>query len=176
MLPSILILTYVEPRLSKSKRIYFAQKNILVIICIDLRLTDNLMGFLNFDNLQNRYDHFALAGTSLLCCPDEKEHFAVDEESKENYFDKYKHWKATLIDHIKIAQALHEIKDVYIVEHQNCGAYSEFLKKDFQVGNEEDLHRHFASHLADEIYSLFHLNTHCFFIDLRGNVKLIYNI
>ena len=41
------------------------EKNVLVISCIDLRLTDNLLEFLHHDNLINRYDHVAIAGTSL---------------------------------------------------------------------------------------------------------------
>lgn len=41
------------------------KKNILVISCIDLRLTDNLVAFLHEENLVNRYDHLAIAGASL---------------------------------------------------------------------------------------------------------------
>ncbi len=41
------------------------KKNIIVISCIDLRLTDNVLDFLHFDNLTNRFDHVAFAGTSV---------------------------------------------------------------------------------------------------------------
>lgn len=46
-----------------------------MISCMDLRLTDNILSFLNFDNLHNRYDHVILAGASLLCSTKHKDLF-----------------------------------------------------------------------------------------------------
>jgi carbonic anhydrase len=161
------------------------KKNILVISCMDLRLTDNLVEFLHFDNLQNRYDHFILAGASLLCSEEHKHHF------RPGSYEKYEHWKKTLADHLELAVALHQIKDVYIVEHQDCGAYTELLD-DQQVDlstleAEKQWHRKFSQKLAEEINGLermdaqakpgkekYRLHVHCFFIDLRGNVELLY--
>ncbi len=82
-------------------------------------------------------------------------------------------------DQIQIAQGLHGIKEVYIIEHQNCGAYSKFLdsrnkKADFStVTPEEKCHKLFSGELAQRIVKDYKLNAHCFFIDLRGNVKLL---
>ncbi len=160
------------------------RKNILVLSCMDLRLTDNLVDFLHFDNLHNRYDHFILAGTSLLCTEKLKTLFSEDN------YTKYSHWKKSLDDHLQLAISLHKIKDVYIVEHQDCGAYANLLdpaKVDLSTkAKEKECHTLFASSLATEIHKKvwtekgkdgrnesYQLGVHCFFIDLRGNVELL---
>jgi carbonic anhydrase len=148
------------------------EKNILVISCMDLRLTDNLVEFLHFDNLHNRYDHFILAGASLLCTHHHSDKFM------EGILGRYEHWKLAVEDHIQLAIDLHDIKDIYIVEHQNCGAYTSFLDKNevdlSTLENEREWHKRFAEELANEIKNKYHLNTHGFFIDLRGNVELMF--
>jgi carbonic anhydrase len=147
------------------------KKNILVLSCMDLRLTDNLVDFLNFDNLHNRYDHFILAGTSLLTTEKKRGLFL------KGIYEKYAHWDQSLKDHIKLAKDLHKIEDVYIVEHEDCGAYSNLLdpsKVDLSSREAEiKCHKDFAIELAEKIFSEFKLNTHCFIIDLRGNVTLL---
>jgi carbonic anhydrase len=163
------------------------KKNVLVISCIDLRLTDNLLDFLNAENLQNRYDHFALAGASLVCT---KKHEHLFED---NHYGKHEHWNKCLDDHLEIAVALHHVKDVYIVEHQDCGAYKTFLKEETDMSSLDDekmWHRKFAEELAERIHGKvrsektvdendqvikkdYQLNVHCFFIDLRGNVEVL---
>lgn len=157
------------------------KRNVLVLSCMDLRLTDNLVDFLEHDNLQNRYDHFILAGASLLCCEDNRSYFLPGS------FEKYAHWKKALEDHLELAVALHQIKDVYIIEHQDCGAYAQLLDSDkadlSTLDKEKEWHAKFSEKLALEINSQqrtegtqpYHLNVHCFFIDLRGNVELLYS-
>ena len=156
------------------------KKNILVISCMDLRLTDNLVDFLHFDNLENRYDHFILAGTSL-CCTEHRNMF------KDKVHDKYKDWKFALDQHIELAVSLHDIKDVYIIEHEDCGAYKNFLNSEVNMSTpklEKEIHKKFASELAKKIRNTPYpkdkkedpptfLAVHCFYIDLRGNVELL---
>lgn len=147
------------------------KKNILVLSCMDLRLTDNLVDFLNFDNLHNRYDHFILAGTSLLTTQTKKHWF------KKDIYKNYSHWNATLHNHIDIAKKLHHIEDIYIIEHQDCGAYDKFLNHNKVDINDKEseikCHREFAHELAETIRKEHKLHVHCFFIDLRGNVKVL---
>ncbi|WP_294822943.1 hypothetical protein [uncultured Flavobacterium sp.] len=168
------------------------KKNILVIGCIDLRLTDNLVDFLNFDNLHNRFDYFTLAGASLThSAPDG---IAVVEGEKYSFdqgvlgkFQNFGHWKNTLYNHIDLAILLHKIQDVYIVEHEDCGAYAKFLQN-IEFTNKKDevnCHKAFATALADHIHKNYEwkddngnnhsMNAHCFLIDLRGNVELLYS-
>ncbi|MGA0558408.1 hypothetical protein ACO2Q8_17235 [Larkinella sp. VNQ87] len=162
-------------------------KTVLVISCIDLRLTDNLLHFLHFDNLHNRYDHFALAGTSL-CTHAANEHRHLFKPPVLRDYNAFTHWKRSLDEHLAIAINLHDIRDVYIIEHQDCGAYKEFLQagKFESYDQEFEAHSAFALALSKEIHEqeytrlkpdgqkeTYHLNVHCFFIDLRGNVSLI---
>lgn len=179
------------------------KKNILVISCIDLRLTDNLVDFLNFDNLHNRYDHFILAGASLThsappLANSKKTHEvrnwkkgATIIEKKYKFtanalrdYNHFEHWKDSLYDHINLAVELHKIHDVYIIEHQDCGAYKEFLDvTKNKKYNEKECHKEFAEALAQDINSKEYkidkekvkLNVHCFYIDLRGNVEHLYS-
>ncbi len=156
------------------------KKNILVLGCIDLRLTDNLLDFLNSDNLQNRYDQFVLAGASLFCSKKQKKYLKLYE----NYHES---WNKSMEDHVDLAVKLHQIQDVYIVEHRDCGAYSKLLKADFPHQDEFEQHKIFATELANTINSLerkkydeeghekrYHLQVSCFLIGLRGDVELLY--
>lgn len=151
------------------------KKNILVISCIDLRLTDNLLDFLHFDNLTNRYDHFALAGTSVSTGATREEHKDLFKKKALKQFNSFIHWKQCLYNHIEIAMELHKIEDIYIVEHEDCGAYKEFLIDGNFVSRDDEVqcHKKFAMALSKELQSLYNLNVHCFMIDIRGNVQLL---
>jgi hypothetical protein len=166
------------------KKYRLPEKNVLVIGCIDLRLTDDLLNFLHYDNLANRYDHFAMAGTSLCTCIDKnREEFKPEVLVQ---FGDFKSWRETLDHHLDLAIALHDIRDVYIVEHRSCGAYKGFLNHgEYETSQKElEAHAKFAAVLADEIHSVkrkpqkpgekeYRLHVHCFLIDLRGNVKFL---
>ncbi len=151
------------------------KKNLMVVSCIDLRLTDDLLNFLHFDNLANRYDHFALAGASVCAGATRDEHKTLFKTEVLEQYNSFAHWKQSLHDHIDIAINLHSIKDVYIVEHEDCGAYKAFLKDGGFATWEDELscHKTFAVALSRDIRALYKLNVHCFMIDIRGNVKLL---
>mgnify|MGYP001554032745 CR=1 FL=1 len=42
-----------------------ARKNALLVSCMDLRLIDNIVKFMEHDNMTNRYDQYIAAGTAL---------------------------------------------------------------------------------------------------------------
>lgn len=151
------------------------RKNIIVISCIDLRLTDDLLNFLHFDNLANRYDHFALAGTSVTIGATRDAHKKLFKKKALKQFNSFVHWKECLHNHIAIAIELHQIEDVYIIEHEDCGAYREFLIDGTFTSREEEIkcHKKFATALSKEIRSLYPLHVHCFMIDIRGNIELL---
>lgn len=163
---------------------HLPRKNILVLSCIDLRLTDNLLEFLHFDNLTNRYDHFALAGTSLMTQADNPELTVLLDHAKlESGIKSYKKWNEVWRDHVRIAIALHDIKDVYIIEHEDCGAYQNFLTKEALSAGEHSCHVKFSTALAKQIHqfkvddhTIVTLNVHCFLLDLRGNIEHLYSI
>jgi carbonic anhydrase len=154
-------LDYVPPR-----------HNVLLLSCMDARLIDELAAFMSNDNLTNRYDHVVLAGASLGVLQ-----------------DVFPGWRQTFFDHLRLAIELHQIKDIYIVEHRNCGAYRMFLEEDYddsrkEQEREERDHAERAFRLRDEIRDWcagqrddagrpIHLGVKCFLMDLRGNVRLL---
>jgi carbonic anhydrase len=153
------------------------KKNILVLSCMDLRLTDNVVNFLHFDNLTNRFDHCILAGTSLLCSKNYQSHL-----NKAGL--KYIHFIGALESHIELAKLLHKIEDVYIFEHQDCGAYTNLTDTKkvkpsdlLDLKLEKEWHKKISTDLAHQIKnSNQDLHVHCFYIDLRGNVELLYTL
>ena len=105
------------------------RKNVLMLSCMDLRLLDNLVAFMNFENLENRYDQFILAGAAAgaMVMPS---------------------WRKAFFDHLVLAVALHQIKYVYIIEHRDCGAYEEFFHKSYVHYDEVEGHN--CYHLEEE--------------------------
>ncbi len=149
------------------------RKNVLLLSCMDLRLIDDIVPFMEGDNLANRYDQLVFAGAAL----------GVIQKDHESWFDVF-------FQHLDIAVMLHQIQDVYIMEHRHCGAYAKFLgtkgeygDSDRELKREEKDHRKYAFQLRDEIQKhcerkiasgedkeTWTLNVRCFLMDLRGSV------
>ncbi|CAO3637508.1 unnamed protein product [Cunninghamella blakesleeana] len=146
------------------------KKDVFLISCMDLRLLDDIVEFMQEDNLTNRYDHFILAGAGLGTHQDNP------------YGPK---WKDSLFEHFEIAKKLHNIYDVYIVEHRDCGAYKSFLAKNGTFGDsdadqkkEHKTHKHYSDILSKELVQKYSTPEHpihvkTFLMDLRGNVDLL---
>ncbi|WP_221390875.1 hypothetical protein [Dyadobacter sp. NIV53] len=169
--------------------------NVLLISCMDLRLLDNIVHFMEHENLTNRYDQYVMAGASIGALFETAE---PEDDLKNN--SKYYGWKNGLLNHIDIAIDLHDIRDIYIMEHQNCGAYRAFFKDDLGdydiQGAEKELidHSKYSLRLSDLLQAYFpvrkaelhsakdslaekfgkEINIHCFMMDLRGDVKLLH--
>lgn len=69
----------------------------LVISCIDYRFVTKVRNYLSNQNLKESYDLITTPGASLN----------IDKVS----------------DHIGISFRLHKPKEVYIIDHEDCGAY-----------------------------------------------------
>ncbi len=63
------------------------------ITCMDFRLIDDVVYFMNGLGFNNNYDEFILAGASLGFTQ-----------------DKYPHWGQTLLDHMNIGLTLHHFR------------------------------------------------------------------
>lgn len=124
--------------------------------------------------------------------------FATASDDDElNNDPKYHHWKAGLTDHLDLAIQLYDVKDIYIMEHRNCGAYKAFLKYD--LGNydkhgyaiEFAHHKKYAKRLTellttyliekktetqDNTGSKYQdvIQIHSFMTDLTGDVELLH--
>ncbi|MFO1066609.1 MAG: carbonic anhydrase [Pirellulales bacterium] len=146
-----------------------ARGPVLLLSCMDLRFMDEIVQFMDHDGLTNRYDHITIAGAALG---------AMGAHTPE-----YQHWKQTFFEHLHVAHKLHYIKDVYILEHRDCGAYREFLGEEGDFDETEEAeeyacHRKYAESLRKEIESWskqhkIKLFVKCFLMDLRGHVSLM---
>jgi carbonic anhydrase len=157
--------------------------NVLLLSCMDLRLTDNIVHFMNHDNLENRYDHVIFAGAALgaLGAPG-----AVDEHGN-SIEHEFCQWKRVFFQHLGAAIALHKVEDIYILEHRNCGAYTKVFHvcKDFndspaQQRQEAECHLKYVKRLEDEIDRWAKdqtprpkLRVHKFLMGLRGEVTVL---
>jgi hypothetical protein len=160
---------------------------VLAVSCMDLRLLDQIVDFMDQEGLTNRYDQVIFAGASLgaLGVPG----YEYCKSPKKNYSG----WKNTFLDHLDAAYALHHIKDVVIIEHRDCGAYEKFLPGtegvfcDETLKKETKCHHKYAYDLKQEIEKwglaatqqertcnpnahAVELRVHAFLMDLRGDV------
>jgi carbonic anhydrase len=118
-------------------RHYYPRHNVLLLSCMDLRLIDNIVHFMDVLNMTNRYDQFILAGAAL----------GVNQ-------DKFPEWSAAFWSHLRLAIELHDIRDVFIMEHRHCGAYAKLAGLDFsdeQADSERDAHAANARKLTEAI-------------------------
>jgi carbonic anhydrase len=87
----------------------------LAITCIDYRLVDDAVHFFDERHLTKDYDQVSLAGASLAAMS-----------------PKFRSSNAAFWDHVAIAQQLHAIRKVIVVDHRDCGAFKVAYGKDFK--------------------------------------------
>jgi hypothetical protein len=80
---------------------------VLLFTCMDFRFFEMIAEVMKRAGLDGRYDHVILAGAALGAVVRGK-----------------KHWHKTFFDHLALAEKLHNIKGVIVLEHRDCGAYS----------------------------------------------------
>jgi hypothetical protein len=154
-----------------------ARGSVMLLTCMDLRVLDEVADFMAHDNLSNRYDHIVFAGAALGvlkgCSP-----ASDDPQGKCR-----SHWKDVFFEHLAAAIKLHDIQDVYILEHRHCGAYHKVFQvcpdygdSDEEQTEEADCHYKYAAKLKNEIIAWGEANGHplgvrLFLMDLRGKVS-----
>jgi carbonic anhydrase len=82
----------------------------LLLSCMDFRLMDEIERYMSRRGLRDKYDHVILAGASLGAIT-----------------DKYPAWNQTFWEHLDIAIKLHNIREVIVMDHRDCGAYKVIL-------------------------------------------------
>lgn len=124
------------------------RKHVLLLSCMDQRLLDDTVKFMNGLNLHNRYDQLTLAGAAmgarLMPGPTPL-------------------WKPVFFTHLAEAiNTLHrDIHDIFLLEHLDCGAYKYLhpdptVKEDYyqdstNLSNLHPYHYKEASLFAEEI-------------------------
>jgi hypothetical protein len=103
----------------------------LVITCIDFRLIDEAVAYLNSKGYLNEYDEFILAGASLGYTT-----------SLNKVDSQYGGWDKVLENHIDVSYTLHKIKEIIIIDHMDCGAYKAQLNFGNAFSKYEEINQH----------------------------------
>ncbi len=131
----------------------------LLLTCMDFRLTDDIVKYMDGRGMTDRYDHVVLAGGSLGALT-----------------DKYGEWGKTFRDHLQVAIDLHQIHQVILMDHRDCGAYKTILGEDFAKDPtlETAVHAEYLARLAAEIRSLHpDLTVETLLMNLDGSVETL---
>ena len=100
-----------------------------VMTCIDFRLIDEAVTFLNSKGYIDNYDEFILAGASLG--------YNTSLSSL-----NYSGWDKVLENHIDISYTLHEIKEIIVMDHMDCGAYKVQLNNSTAFTKYDEINKH----------------------------------
>jgi carbonic anhydrase len=127
-----------------------------IITCMDFRLLDDVVDFMDALGFNNNYDQFIVAGASLGLVQ-----------------TKFPHWGATALDHMEIGLSLHAFRDIMIIDHEDCGAYKKFMPYN---NKEEEVAVH--TQCLQEAYNMLgkrfpKFGFKAYLMDLHGKVKEI---
>jgi hypothetical protein len=113
----------------------------MILTCIDFRfphlIVDYMDSLTSIDNHKITYDHVILAGASLGV-----------------FNGVFPNWATTFWDHLAASIKLHQINQVYLLDHRDCGGYREFGAlpgaDQVPVGSkkETEVHQHYMDRLA----------------------------
>lgn len=84
--------------------------DVLLLTCMDFRLQNETVNYMDRRGLRDKYDHIVLAGASIG---------VLAEQRPE--------WGMVFWDHLDTAIQLHKIRKVMVLDHLDCGAYKLFL-------------------------------------------------
>jgi carbonic anhydrase len=131
----------------------------LLLTCMDFRLMDEIVRYMDGRKMTDQYDHVILAGASLGA-----------------QTDKYPAWGKTFWDHLEVAIQLHQIKKVMVMDHRDCGAYKVILGQDL-AGDpkaETAAHAKQLKSLESAIRAKYpKLSVETLLMDLKGQVEVI---
>jgi carbonic anhydrase len=98
------------------------RKHVFLLSCMDSRLLDDTVAFMNSLNLENRYDQVVFAGAALGV-------MRLTSPSQDGGAGSV--WRDVFFHHLQVAIDVlgRKIKNVYILEHRDCGAYEHFHPK-----------------------------------------------
>ena len=127
----------------------------LVLSCMDFRFVNDTIGFLNKD-YNDSYNKFSLAGASL----------GYNQET-------FKDWGTAFDKHIELSKQLHDIDEIIVVDHMDCGAYRILNEKPEMTKREEyQLHRQNLVKFKKVINQKHpSLKVTTFLVDTDGNVE-----
>ena len=131
----------------------------LVLNCMDYRLIGPITDYLDGRGLRGRYDQVILAGGAIGVMSDQNAP-----------------WAETFWQHVKLAQDLHGISRIIVIDHRDCGACKAFVTKTCADDRtrETAIHTHWMKALADEIKTRApNLQVELLLMDLDGSVEVL---
>jgi carbonic anhydrase len=163
------------------------RKNVMLLSCMDQRLLDDIVRFMNELNLHNRYDQVIFAGAAMGAARLGTPLFEPDADKLP--------WKRVFFDHLITAiEGLDRpVSDIFLLEHADCGAYGklhpvENIQKKYKACDHLDGWRPFhhaeATAFAQEVIAFCRTRTKkidvwekiqvwSLLMDLRGNVETL---
>jgi carbonic anhydrase len=131
--------------------------SVLVLGCIDPRYANSLAWYLTHtQELKGDYDLFTLAGAALGVLQ-----------------NQFPHWGQTFHDHVGLAIALHDIQEIWVFDHMDCGAYKKLVLGGLdQPDTDEKVHLDKLKELQAELKSKYpQLGFKGYIISVNGTVK-----
>ena len=130
-----------------------------VLTCMDYRLVDDGVNYLNGRGLKNKYDHGVLAGGTIG---------ALGKLGQE--------WADTFWKHVDTAIKLHAVHELIVIDHRDCGAYKIIFGKESiaKRADETKPHKKQAAVLTAQMKKKFpQLRTEMLLMDLDGSVEVL---
>lgn len=151
----IFFIIYFNTSNSIRNRLYEKTANAMVLSCIDFRFINDKIYFLNKD-YKNSFNQFSLAGASL--------------GYNQNTFPE---WGITFDKHVELSKQLHDINEIMVIDHMDCGAYR-ILYDNKEMTKDEEYELHVKNlnkfkTIASKKFPSLKIST--FLIDLDGSVK-----
>ncbi len=131
----------------------------LLLSCMDYRLADDIVKYMDGRGMNGKYDHVVLAGASLGALT-----------------DKQKAWGETFWAHLDVAIKLHQIHKVIVMDHRDCGAYKVFLGEAVvkDAATELTTHTTYLRQMRDQIKAKYAtLEVELLIMSLDGKVETI---
>ena len=131
----------------------------LLLTCMDYRLVDDVVRYMDGRGMNGKYDHVILAGASLGALT-----------------ERMPAWGNTFWQHLDVAIQLHKVHRVIVMDHRDCGAYRVFLDKDLAGDRAAESAAHAAqlSRLAAEVRSRHPgLEVELLLMSLDGKVETV---
>lgn len=129
----------------------------ILLSCMDFRLIDDLAIMMNQMQYRNSYDHVILAGGALG---------AVHPQ--------FEPWHSVFWEHVGLAVKLHDVHEIMVINHRDCGAAKLALGEDVVADPEKELAAHTAvlgefQNVAAQRFPQLHVKG--FLMNLDGTVE-----
>ncbi len=125
----------------------------LLVTCMDFRFHKDIANFAKEQDLEGQYDLYSIAGT------------------QKTFLDEATH--ATAIKQVELSQKLHQMTDVYLIAHWDCGAYggSKAFESDQSQRNKylEDLQQ--AKKIIEEHFNGIKVHKYLAILDEEENIR-----